>query len=68
MTGRTEARTSDLVIDEGFRHWYKACPCCLSEAHPGVKQELDREREEATRVEAESGGRGSTLTNSPSVT
>lgn len=41
-----EERTSDPVIDEGFRRWYEACPCCLSEAHPGIKQELDREREE----------------------
>lgn len=31
-------------IDEGFRHWYEACPCCLSQAYPDVKQALDEER------------------------
>lgn len=68
MTGRTEERTSDLVIDEGFRHWYRACPCCLSEAHPSVKQELDREREEAARTKTASGSRGSTRMSSSSAT
>lgn len=30
-------------IDEGFRRWYRACPCCLSESYPEVKADLDRE-------------------------
>lgn len=31
------------VIDAGMRAWYKACRCCLSDAHPDVVQELDAE-------------------------
>ena len=53
MTGPTEGGTPTPVIDDGFREWYKSCPCCLSEAHSDVKQELDREREEARRAEVE---------------
>jgi hypothetical protein len=34
----------ELVIDEGFRAWYRACPCCLGEAYPEVRQALDREQ------------------------
>ncbi len=30
-------------IDEGFRRWYEACPCCLEAAYPEVKQVLDQE-------------------------
>ena len=31
-------------IDEGMRHWYESCSCCLSDAYPEVKARLDEER------------------------
>lgn len=31
-------------IDVGLREWYEACPCCMSQARPDVKQALDEER------------------------
>jgi hypothetical protein len=31
-------------ISEGLREWYDACPCCMSQARPDVKQALDEER------------------------
>lgn len=37
-------------IDKGFRHWYEACPCCLSQAYPDVKQVLDEERAAASHT------------------
>ena len=33
-----------LVIDEGLRRWYESCSCCLSDAYPEVKAQLDAER------------------------
>jgi hypothetical protein len=38
---RDESNT--VAIDEGFRSWYAACPCCLGESHPDVKAALERE-------------------------
>ena len=38
------------VIDEGMRLWYKACSCCLSDAHPEVKAALDAERAAAAQA------------------
>jgi hypothetical protein len=41
-----EASTDEsnrVAIDEGFRSWYEACPCCLGESHPEVKAALERE-------------------------
>jgi YHS domain-containing protein len=32
------------VIDEGMRRWYESCSCCLSEAFPEIKAQLDAER------------------------
>ena len=32
------------VIDEGMRLWYESCACCLSEAFPEIKAQLDAER------------------------
>ena len=32
------------VIDEGMRRWYESCSCCLSDAYPEVKAQLDAER------------------------
>lgn len=31
-------------ISKGLRQWYDACPCCMSQALPEVKQALDEER------------------------
>ena len=33
------------IIDEGMRRWYESCSCCLSDAYPEVKAQLDAERE-----------------------
>ena len=32
------------VIDEGMRRWYQSCSCCLSDAYPEIKAQLDAER------------------------
>lgn len=32
------------VIDEGIRRWYESCSCCLSDAYPEIKAQLDAER------------------------
>jgi len=37
-------------ITEGLRQWYDACPCCMSQALPEVKQALDEERAAAGPV------------------
>lgn len=39
-----EEASRQIVIDEGFRRWYAACPCCLGENYPEVRAALDRER------------------------
>lgn len=40
-------------IDEGMRHWYEACPCCMSQAYPSVKQALDEEHAHATHAKSD---------------
>ncbi len=37
------AQGAGVTIDAGMRHWYGACPCCLSAAYPEVKRILDQE-------------------------
>jgi YHS domain-containing protein len=32
------------IIDEGMRRWYESCSCCLSEAYPEIKAQLDAEK------------------------
>jgi YHS domain-containing protein len=32
------------AIDEGMRRWYESCSCCLGDAYPEVKAQLDAER------------------------
>jgi YHS domain-containing protein len=32
------------LIDEGMRRWYESCSCCLSDAYPEIKAQLDAER------------------------
>ncbi len=38
------AATGLPVIDEGMRRWYESCSCCLGDAYPEVKAQLDAER------------------------
>ena len=40
----TRASGELLVIDEGMRRWYESCSCCLSDAYPDIKAQLDAER------------------------
>ena len=47
-TGSTVASGLPL-IDEGMRRWYESCSCCLSDAYPEIKAQLDAER--AARAE-----------------
>jgi hypothetical protein len=44
-----EETTERLEIDQGFRAWYAACPCCLQENHPEVKATLDGEARDRLR-------------------
>lgn len=37
------------VIDEGMRRWYESCSCCLGDAYPEIKAQLDAERTAATQ-------------------
>ena len=37
------------VIDEGMRRWYESCSCCLSDAYPEIKAQLDAERAAAAQ-------------------
>ena len=43
------------VVDEGMRRWYESCSCCLSEAFPEVKAQLDAERAVAARPPVDPG-------------
>ena len=43
------------VIDAGMRAWYSSCRCCLSDAHPGVVEVLDKERAEMQVVPSDAG-------------
>ena len=43
------------VIDEGMRRWYESCSCCLSEAFPEIKAQLDAERSAAALAPVEAG-------------
>ncbi len=36
-------------IDEGMRRWYESCSCCLGDAYPEIKAQLDAERTAATQ-------------------
>lgn len=29
------------VIDDGYRAWWRACPCCLGDEHPEIKKAID---------------------------
>ncbi len=43
------------VIDDGMRRWYESCSCCLSEAYPDIKAQLDAERATAARAPIDPG-------------
>lgn len=43
------------VIDEGMRRWYESCACCLSDAYPEVKAQLDAERAAAAQPPVDPG-------------
>ncbi len=43
------------VIDEGMRRWYESCSCCLSDAYPEVKAQLDAERAALARPPVQAG-------------
>lgn len=43
------------VIDEGMRRWYESCSCCLSDAYPEVKAQLDAERAALARPPVDPG-------------
>lgn len=43
------------VIDEGMRRWYESCSCCLSDAYPEVKAQLDAERAAAAQPPVDPG-------------
>ena len=40
-------------IDQGMRLWYESCACCLSEAYPEIKAQLDAEHAAATAAAKE---------------
>lgn len=44
MIQKSGEREGAQPIDEGFRAWYRSCPCCMSENYPEVKRALDEER------------------------
>ena len=43
------------VIDEGMRRWYESCSCCLSDAYPEIKAQLDAERAAAAQPPVDPG-------------
>ncbi len=43
------------LIDEGMRHWYESCPCCLGDAYPEIKAQLDAERAAAAQPPVDPG-------------
>lgn len=50
-TAGNAAAGSDLPeIDAGFRLWYENCACCLGDAYPEIKAQLDAERAAAAQA------------------
>jgi YHS domain-containing protein len=47
--------TAVMVIDEGMRRWYESCSCCLSDAYPDIKAQLDAERAAAAQPPVDAG-------------
>jgi len=46
---------SHPTIDEGMRRWYESCSCCLSDAYPEIKAQLDAERAAAAQAPVDPG-------------
>jgi Cu+-exporting ATPase len=53
--GAAVATTGLPVIDEGMRRWYESCACCLSDAYPEIKAQLDAERAVAAQPPVDPG-------------
>jgi Cu+-exporting ATPase len=49
------AATGLPAIDEGMRRWYESCACCLSDAYPEIKAQLDAERAAAAEPPVDPG-------------
>ncbi len=43
------------VIDAGMREWYKACRCCMHDAHPAIVEQLDAERAAVGQAPSDAG-------------
>jgi YHS domain-containing protein len=43
------------AIDEGMRLWYESCACCLGDAYPEIKAQLDAERAATTQAPVDAG-------------
>ncbi len=43
------------IIDEGMRRWYESCSCCLGDAYPDIKAQLDAERVAAAQPPVDPG-------------
>ena len=43
------------VIDDGMRRWYESCSCCLGDAYPEIKAQLDAERAAAAQSPVDPG-------------
>ena len=50
-----DGRQALTVIDEGMRRWYESCSCCLSDAYPEIKAQLDAERAAAALSPVDAG-------------
>ncbi len=48
--GVAAAGTALPEIDAGFRLWYENCACCLGDAYPEIKAQLDAERAAAAQA------------------
>ena len=54
-TSRADDPKALPVIDEGMRRWYESCSCCLSDAFPEIKAQLDAERAAAAQPPVDPG-------------
>ena len=54
-TSRADDPKALPVMDEGMRRWYESCSCCLSDAFPEIKAQLDAERAAAAQPPVDPG-------------
>ena len=52
---RSPVSGGPLIIDEGLRHWYASCRCCMHDALPDIVTALDAERKSAKQPVAGAG-------------